>query len=69
MKPNIWRLEQRAACCVLSHCRKYQPCPVLIVWGVGSAAEEVDLANIFPNIHHARNSADREISNAMHCGT
>ena len=54
---------------MLSHCRKYQPCPVLIVWGVGSAAEEVDLANIFPNIHHATDTADSEISNAMHCGT
>ena len=37
--------------------------------GVGSAAEEVDLANIFPNIHHATDTADSEISNAMHCGT
>ena len=29
----------------------------------------VDLANISPNIHHATDTADSEISNAMHCGT
>ena len=31
--------------------------------------KRVDLANIFPNIHHATDTADSEISNAMHCGT
>ena len=43
---------------MLSHCRQYQPCPVLIVLAVGSAAEG-GLANIFPNIHHATDTADR----------
>ena len=28
-----------------------------------------DSANIFPNIHHATDSPDRKISNAMHCCT
>ena len=43
---------------MLSHCRQYQPCPVLIVLAVGSAAEG-GLANIFSNIQHATDTPDR----------
>ena len=53
MKPNIWRLERALTLPPVSTLSS----SYRVV--VGSAAEEGGLANIFPNIHHAPDTADR----------
>ena len=53
MKPNIWRLERALTLPPVSTLSS----SYRVV--VGSAAEEGGLANIFPNIHHATDTADR----------